>query len=417
MAPEETPLGADSPRTPLTQPASDDNQTEKTEIEPASESAKSPRSGAITVEEIAQAQRDAVSREAEAKLLQAQNELRLQDIKKRAAEYAEFDERLDLGKVDGDFWSDWVQNVVGLVKARGYSCQYLDRMDLNVRQASGALGLALHIFEAAVAQRADDVAKLMSGSLAGDLVTAEFKSELRQILKGYVGRNATRNSRLGTCLLGPYLIMGSTMNWTRSLQHLPLIVHPNGTQTSPPPVDNETGDVGGKIPQSLTYLPEIVLRFEVQAAAPPIGGSSGGSGGGSPQIPTHPEDGSPAASSTEWIRKLKDDSIEWKPCEKLAYFAAKYAEYKLNRGNKKISARDAYDYVKSKGIKIIDDDSKEAEELKKYKLPEFETFKSQLSRGRRAANDMQYEDRTGQHMGKSVVPANQIDPPRKEQDE
>jgi hypothetical protein len=356
-------MGAGPSRTPSTQSASNDSQPTETEVEnAAAEGAKSsPRTSVCTVDEIAQAQRDAVHREAEAKRLKDANDSRLQDIKKREAEYMKFDEWLGRGEVGENFWTDWAQNVIKLVNARGYTSQHLNKMDLNPRQASGALGLGLHIFEAAVARNADRVAELMSRNLVGHLVTAEFKCEIRQILKDYIGRNATRNSRLGSCLLGPYLVMDSSIHWTRSLKHLPLVVHLNETCRDEP---RESGTV---VPQNLT---------------------------------PH-EEGTTAVNEAEKVLAFIANK-EVQDCAKKAYLAMKYAERATR--NAEITVKEAYDYLKSHSICLEDNnDSEVAKLLQDYKPPvSFETFETYVSKARKAIGNPRNRPRAGRPTGGSV---------------
>ncbi len=87
-------------------------------------------------------------------------------------------------------------------------------------------------------------------------------------------------------------------------------------------------------------------------------------------------------------------------CQKLAYYASRYAEWKLEG---KLSAQEVYDYWKEYGFAPADKDTENAAELAEYQLPDtFATFQTQLSNGRRAFNDRRNENRKGRQ-GRSIV--------------
>ena len=87
-------------------------------------------------------------------------------------------------------------------------------------------------------------------------------------------------------------------------------------------------------------------------------------------------------------------------CEELAYYAACYAELKLER---KLTAFEAYEYFKEYGFDEADSETSNASDLAKYQPPaSFETFQTQLSRGRNAFNDRRNESRKGRK-GRSIV--------------
>lgn len=93
-------------------------------------------------------------------------------------------------------------------------------------------------------------------------------------------------------------------------------------------------------------------------------------------------------------------------CEILAYYASRYAELKLER---KLTAQDAYDYWKEYGFDPADKHTENAAELAGYQLRDsFETFKTQLSKGRSAFNDRRNETRKGRK-GRSIVRGDEID--------
>ena len=93
-------------------------------------------------------------------------------------------------------------------------------------------------------------------------------------------------------------------------------------------------------------------------------------------------------------------------CQRLAYYASRYAEMKLER---QLSAQEVYDYWKEYGFDPADKNTENAAELAGYELPDsFSTYKSQLSHGRRAFNDSRYENRSGRQ-GRSIVRDDEID--------
>lgn len=92
-------------------------------------------------------------------------------------------------------------------------------------------------------------------------------------------------------------------------------------------------------------------------------------------------------------------------CHADAYFAFKYAELKLQR---LLTAEDAYEYWRDYGFDSTDKVN-HAESLRDYCLPDsFETFKTYLSKGRKAFDDARYEDRRGRK-GRSVVSDDELD--------
>ncbi|MEK6260095.1 MAG: hypothetical protein AABP62_15855 [Planctomycetota bacterium] len=93
-------------------------------------------------------------------------------------------------------------------------------------------------------------------------------------------------------------------------------------------------------------------------------------------------------------------------CQILAYYASRYAEWKVER---KLLAQEVYDYWKDEGFDSADKDTENAAELAEYQLPDsFETFKTHLSKGRSAFNDRRNEDRKGRK-GRSIVSDDGID--------
>lgn len=92
-------------------------------------------------------------------------------------------------------------------------------------------------------------------------------------------------------------------------------------------------------------------------------------------------------------------------CERKAYYAANYAEGKLGR---KLTANEVWDYWREYGVDPNDRGTQNTAELANYEVPDnFDTFKTQLSRGRSAFKDKRNEDRKGRK-GRSTPKADEL---------
>ena len=99
------------------------------------------------------------------------------------------------------------------------------------------------------------------------------------------------------------------------------------------------------------------------------------------------------------------DKPKLQRCQKLAYYASQYAEWKRER---KLSALEVYEHWKDPGFDPADKDTENAAELAEYKLPDtFATFETQLSIGRGFFNDRRNESRKGR-TGRSIVGEDEI---------
>lgn len=76
---------------------------------------------------------------------------------------------------------------------------------------------------------------------------------------------------------------------------------------------------------------------------------------------------------------------------------------------RKLTAQEVYDYWREYGFDPADKHTENAAELAGYELPDsFETFKTQLPKGRSVFNDCRYENRKGRH-GRNIVRGDEID--------
>lgn len=113
--------------------------------------------------------------------------------------------------------------------------------------------------------------------------------------------------------------------------------------------------------------------------------------------PTSPQQ-TPEAAADDELREPQD-------CEKAAYYAFRYAEMKLQRT---LKTQEAHEFWTEHGFDSADRDTENADVLQGYEITSLATFRSQLSRARRAFKDLRNEDRTGRS-GRSVVDRGDLD--------
>ena len=111
------------------------------------------------------------------------------------------------------------------------------------------------------------------------------------------------------------------------------------------------------------------------------------------------------AGQTESSQPNQGDAQNLKKSERLAYFAANYAEGK--RGGK-LKAWEVHDFWTGHGFDAADRDTQNAADLAGYEIPDLTTYQTQLSRARTAFNDRRHEPRANRK-GRSVAKREQID--------
>ena len=103
----------------------------------------------------------------------------------------------------------------------------------------------------------------------------------------------------------------------------------------------------------------------------------------------------------------RDDQIQQlEPAVRRAYLAYEYAEMKAV---KRLEDREAYDLLKEEGIP---EGYGNRGNLAEYEPPAFDTWAKYLRTARKLLGESKYTPRKGRPTGKSVVSANQIEPPK-----
>lgn len=101
----------------------------------------------------------------------------------------------------------------------------------------------------------------------------------------------------------------------------------------------------------------------------------------------------------------RDDARTLLKSERLAYYAAKYAEAKLDR---KLTAPEVHEFWTEYGFDVADRETENAADLEGYEIPELVTFGPQLSRARGVFHDKRREPRPNRG-GRSIAKRTQID--------
>jgi hypothetical protein len=102
-------------------------------------------------------------------------------------------------------------------------------------------------------------------------------------------------------------------------------------------------------------------------------------------------------SNAEGLHKLK----QLEPAVRRAYFAYLYAE---NKAERRLTDREAYDWLKENGIS----DKDPVGELADYELPSFLAFTRNCSEARSEVGENKHLPRRGRSTGKSVVKKDQV---------
>lgn len=99
------------------------------------------------------------------------------------------------------------------------------------------------------------------------------------------------------------------------------------------------------------------------------------------------------------------DRGAYQDCHRKAFFAARYAEWKLE---KELEAKEVWDYWREYGFDSNDKGIEYTIELASYKVPDnFLTFATNLARGRTGMDENRYQKRAGRKGG-SVVKADEL---------